>query len=106
MISYHSTEKDEPRCILFTRNEKYNAYIILLHGRIGFKAKCERREMSSTNFKLRLPKVTFHNYTLKYIEISIIQVIDFTSSDVFELNYIVKFAIILWLIPKFLLMPS
>ena len=75
MISYHSTGKDEPCCILFTRNEKYNAYIILLHGRIGFKAKCERRKMSSTNFKLRLSKVTFHTYTLKYIEISIIQVI-------------------------------
>ena len=90
MISYHSTGKDEPCCILFTRNEKYNAYIILLHGRIGFKAKCERRKMSSTNFKLRLSKVTFHTYTLKYIEISIIQVINYTSSDVIiaSLGYI------------------
>ena len=106
MISYHSTGNAEPYCILFTLNEKYNAHIILLYSRIVFKAKCERREMSSTNFKLLLPKVTFHNYTLKYIEISTVQVINFTSSDVFELNYIVKFAIILWLIPKFLLMPS
>ena len=71
---------------MFTRNEKYNAYIILLHERIGFKAKCERREMSSTNFKLRLLKVTFITYMFKYIEISIIQVINFTSTHVFQLN--------------------
>ena len=88
MISYHSTRNDEPYCILFTRNEKYNAYIILLHGRICFKAKCERRKMSGTNFKLRLLKVTFLTYMCKYIKISIIQVINFTSTHVFQLNYI------------------
>ena len=90
MISYHSTRNDEPCCVLFTRNEKYNAYIILLHGRIGFKAKCERRKMSSTNFKLRLLKVIFLTYMFIYIEISILQVINFTSTHVFQQNYIVK----------------
>ena len=83
MISYHSTGKDDPDCILFTRNKKYNAYIILLHGRIGFEAKCERRGMSSTNFKLRLLKVTFLTYMFKYIEISITQVINSTSTHAF-----------------------
>ena len=88
MTSYHSTGNAEPYCILFTLNEKYNAHIILLYSRIVFKAKCERREMSSTNFKLRLLKVTFLTYMLIYIEISILQVINFTSSDLFELRKI------------------
>ena len=78
------------------RVKKYNAYIILLHERIGFKAKCERREMSSTNFKLCLLKVTFLIYMFKHIEISILEVINFTSSDVFELNFILEHAIIPW----------
>ena len=86
---YHSTGNAEPYCILFTLNEKYNAHIILLYSRIVFKAKCERREMSSTNFKLRLLKDTFITYMFKHIEISIIQVINFTSNHVFQLNYIV-----------------
>ena len=89
MISYHSTGNAEPYCILFTLNEKYNAHIILLYSRIVFKAKCERREMSSTNFKLRMLKVTMFTYMFRYIEISMIQVINFTSNHVFQLNYIV-----------------
>ena len=89
IISYHSTRNDEPCFILFARNEKYNANIILLHGRIGFKAKWERRKMSSTNFKLRLLKDIFLTYMFIYIEISILQVINFTSTHVFQLNYIV-----------------
>ena len=86
MITYHFTGNDEPDCILFTLNEKYNAYFILLQGRIGFKAKCERRQMSSTNFKLRMLKVTMFTYMFRYIEISMIQVINFTSNHVFQLN--------------------
>ena len=69
MISYDSPGKDEPYCILLTLKEKYNAYIILLHGRIDFKTKCERRKMSSTNFKLCLLKVTILTYMFKHIEI-------------------------------------